>query len=153
MSELINTAGGVAAEIKRRLQTILLANDCETDIGRQVMMGRRRFPADDQPPCITVAETPDNVEDRPGRVPQVLVQATYVIDGFDACDPDNPNDKAHAMIRDIKRAIFVDGTTLGGAVKKCDYLGRDIGPRPDGVALVQARVNIGVTYVETLAEP
>ena len=46
MSELINTAGEVAAEIKRRLQGILLANSCETDIGRQVMMGRRRFPAD-----------------------------------------------------------------------------------------------------------
>lgn len=153
MSELINTAGEVAAEIKRRLQAILLANGCETDIGRQVMMGRRRFPADDQPPCITVAEAPDAVEDRPGRVPQVLVQATYVIDGFDACDADNPNDKAHAMIRDIKRAIFADGTTLGKRVQKCDYLGRDIGPRADGAAFVQARVNIGVTYVETLAQP
>jgi hypothetical protein len=153
MSELINTAGAIAAEIKRRLQTILQANGFETNIGRDVMMGRRRIPGDDRPPCLMVAEAPDNVEDRPGRVPQVLVQAMYVIDGFDACDPDNPNDKAHAMIRDIKRAIFADGTTLGAAVKKCDYLGRDIGPHPDGVALVQARVNIGVTYVETLAQP
>lgn len=153
MSDIITTAGGIAEELSQRLAAILLANGCETNIGVRVFRGRRRHPADEDVPCIVIAEGGDDVQDRPGRVPQVLIQQTYVIDGFDACDPDNPNDKAHAMIRDIKRAVFADGTTLGKRVSKCDYLGRDIGPRADGIALVQARVMIGVTYVETLAEP
>ena len=153
MIELISTAGAAAAEVARRLETILLTNNCETDIGRKVMLGRRRLPGDDELPCILIAEDGDSVTDRPGRVPQVLVQQPYIIDAFDQCDPDNPNLKAHAMIRDIKRAIFADGTTLGGMVKACDYFGRDIGPRPDGAALVQARVMIRLTFVETLAEP
>lgn len=147
------TSGAVSAEIKTRLSTIRKGTYFETDIGRDVMMGRRKVPGDDQPPCIQVFEGDDDVRDQPGRMPSVLISQQYVIDGFDACDPDNPNDKAQAMIRDIKRAIFRDGTTWGGKVKSVSYLGRDIGPRPDGVALVQARVLISVEYVENLAEP
>lgn len=147
------TAGQVSAELKTRLQGILLANACETNIGRDVMMGRRKMPGDDQPPCIQVVEGLDDIQDQPGRIPLVLVAQDYHIDGFDACDPDNPNDKAHAMIRDIKRAVFAGGTTWDGAVKSVAYRGRDIGPRPDGVALVQVRVIITVTYVEDLTKP
>jgi hypothetical protein len=76
-----------------------------------------------------------------------------LVDGFDACDPDNPNTKAHAMIRDIKRVIFLGGTTLGGKVRSVHYTGRDIGPRADGVSLVQVRVMIDVEYVEDLTNP
>lgn len=147
------TAGAVSAEIKTRLQAILLANGAETDIGRDVMMGRRKIPGDDQPPCTMVLEGLDDPRDQPGRNPTALIAQQYVISAFDACDPDNPNDKAHAMIRDIKRAIFKDGTTWGGKVKSVTYLGRDIGPRPDGVALVQAQVSVLVEYVEDLANP
>ncbi len=147
------TAGQVSDEIKSRLMSILIANTAETDIGRDVMMGRRKIPGEEQPPCIQVLEGMDEVRDSPGKVPTVLVSQDYHIDGFDHCDPDNPNDKALAMIRDIKRAIFRDGSTWGGKVRNVIYRGRDIGPRPDGVALVQARVMISVEYVEDLANP
>ena len=50
------------------------------------------------------------------------------------------------MIRDMKRATFFDGRTLGGKVYEVRYLGKDIGPRPDGVALVQARIAISVSF-------
>lgn len=146
-------AADVSAEILRRLRTILLTNGCETDIGRDVMAGRRKIPGDDQPPCLIVLEGSDDPRDQPGRIPSVLISQSYVLDGFDQCDPDNPNNKAHAIIRDIKRAIFKGDTTLGGAVKSVTYLGRDIGPRPDGVALVQARVMLSVEYVEDLTNP
>ncbi len=147
------TAGEISGELKSRLQTIRATNGAETDIGRDVMMGRRKIPADDQPPCLIVLEGEDDVKDRPGTLPMVLVSQNYIIDGFDACDPDNPNEKAHAIIRDIKKAIFKDGTTWSGKVKSVKYLGRDIGPRPDGVALVQARVMISVEYIEQLNQP
>lgn len=149
----LSKAAQISAEIKERLQGILLAHGCETNIGRDVMMGRRKLPGDDQPPCIVVMEGDDNIKDQPGRIPQVLVSQAYVFDAFDKCDPDNPNNRAHAMIRDMKRAIFAGDTTLGGKVRAVNYLGRDIGPRPDGVALVQARVMIAVEYVEDLCNP
>lgn len=150
---IYSTAGAVSGEIKARLQTILLESGCETNIGRDVMMGRRKIPGDDQPPCTQVFEGVDAVQDQPGRIPSVLIAQQYLIDAFDICDPDNPNDKAQAMIRDIKKAIFKGGTTWDGKVKSVTYMGRDIGPRPDGVALVQARVMISVTYVEDLTNP
>lgn len=147
----------VAAEIKTRLQGIRLTNGCETDIGAQVFMGRRKLPGEaDDVPCTIVTEADDRVDDSPGRrlTAQIKVRQEYVIDGFDVCDPNNPNDKGHAMIRDIKRAIFANSNRmLDGKVFSVDYMGRDIGPRPDGVALVQARVMIAVTFAEDLSNP
>lgn len=146
----------VAGEIKTRMLAILLANSCETDIGRTVFMGRRKMPGDDEPPCVIVTEGDDGADDTAGKTQtaKIKTRQVYVIDGFDVCDPDNPNDKAHAMIRDIKRAIFGGGNRmLDGKVFSVEYLGRDIGPRPDGVALVQARVMIAVTFAEDLANP
>lgn len=146
-------AADVSAEVIRRLKTILTSNGYETDIGRDVMAGYRKIPGDDRPPCLIVLEGADDVRDQPGRIPSVLISQMYHLDGFDKCDADNPNTKGHAIIRDIKRAIFKDGTTLGNAVKSVTYIGRDIGPRPDGVALVQARVMITVEFVEDLTNP
>lgn len=153
MAVALNTAESVANEIKARITAIRTANGSETEIGRDVMMGRRKIPGDDRPPCAIVLEGADDPLDHPGRIPSALIQQSYFIDGFDVCDPDNPNTKAHAMIRDIKRAIFAGDSTLGGKVREVKYLGRDIGPRPDGVALVQVRVIIGVEYVENLTNP
>lgn len=146
-------AGDIAIDLHTRLSSIRTTNGFETEIGRDVMRGRRKMPGDDAPPCIVMLEGDDSPTDRPGRIPMVLVRQSYVIDGFDKCDPDHPNDQAHRMIRDIKRAIFAGDATLGGKVSRVMYMGRDIGPRPDGVALVQARVMIDVEYVEDLTNP
>lgn len=145
----------VANEIARRLQEIRLTNSCETDIGRDVQRGRRRVPADEEPPCVQLVEGGDEIIDTAGRTQtaQIKVSQTYVIDAFDRCDPNNPNTQAHKMIRDMKRAIFKGGRTLGGTVAEVDYLGKDIGPRPDGAALVQARIAIRVSFAEDLANP
>jgi hypothetical protein len=146
-------AGDIATELYARLSRIRIAAGFETEVGRDVKRGRRKLPGDDAPPCIVMFEGDDSPTDRPGRIPLVLVQQSYVFDAFDKCDPDNPNDQAHKMIRDMKRAIFAGDATLGGRVSRVSYLGRDIGPRPDGVALVQARVMIDVEYVEDLTNP
>jgi hypothetical protein len=117
------------------------------------MRGKRSLPEDDKPPCIVIIEGNDDPVETPGRIPSCLTILPFLIDAFDACDPDNPNDAAHAMIRDIKRAIFRDGTTLGGKVRSVKYTGRDIGPRPDGAALVQARVTLEIGFAEDLQNP
>jgi hypothetical protein len=146
-------AGDIAAELAARLARIRTANGFETEIGRDVKRGKRKVPADDAPPCVVMIEGNDDPQDRPGRIPMVLVQQSYMFDAFDRCDPDNPNDQAHKMIRDLKRTIFAGDATLGGKVSKVIYQGRDIGPRPDGAALVQVRVLIDVEFVEDLTNP
>lgn len=146
----------VAAELAARMATIRLTNDCETDIGRDVQEGRRKVPADDEPPCIQIVEGADEVDDEAGRTrtAQVKVSQDYVIDAYDKCDPNNPNVQAHKMIRDIKRAVFKGGDrTWGNKVFSVSYLGKDIGPRPDGAAFVQARVMIRVSFAEDLSNP
>lgn len=145
----------VAAEIVARLEGILTGSGAETNIGSNVKQGKRKLPAEDEIPCTYLIEGGDEVEDTAGRsqTAMVKVRQAYVIDAFDVCDPDNPNTKAHAMIRDIKRALFRDGRTFGGKVVEVAYRGRDIGPRPDGVALVQSRVMIEVSFAEDLANP
>lgn len=148
-------AADVANEIVTRLETITVALGAETDIGLTVHQGRRKLPAEDDVPCAILIEGEDSVDDTAGRTQTALIKVSqsYVIDGFSVCDPSNPNVKAHAMIRDIKRALFKDGRTFSGRVAEVKYLGRDIGPRPDGVALVQARVMIEVSFAEDLANP
>lgn len=148
-------AADVAAEIVARIQTITVALGAETNIGANVLQGKRKLPADDEVPCAILIEGEDSVDEAAGRTQSALVKVTqsYLIDGFDVCDPNNPNVKGHAMIRDIKRVLFKDGRTFGGRVVEVKYLGRDIGPRPDGVALVQARVMIEVSFAEDLANP
>ena len=145
----------VSAEIIARIQTITVANGFETDIGLNVKRGRRKLPVEDEVPCAVLIEGNDSVEDTAGRTQTafVKVKQPYLIDGFDACDPDNPNDKAQAMIRDIKKVLFKDGRNFGGKVVEVNYQGKDIGPRADGVALVQARVAIEVSFAEDLANP
>lgn len=142
----------IGKEISSRLATIKIADGFETDLGTKVWRGRRKIPADDELPVAIITEGDDTPGDKAGRHTQQIMQ-TFVIDGFDACDPDNPNDKAHAMIRDIKKVIFGDGGQFGGKVRSVSYLGRDIGPRPDGAGFVQARILIEVEYAEDLSKP
>lgn len=148
-------AEDISNEIASRIESIRIANGCETDIGAKLMRGRRKIPADDEPPCSVLIEGNDVLDDTNGRTQgaRVKLKQVYMIDGFDRCDPNQPNVKAHAMIRDIKRALFKGDSNFGGRVFSVQYMGRDIGPRPDGVGLVQARVAIEVTYAEDLANP
>jgi hypothetical protein len=149
------TNEAVATEIATRLSQISIANGSETDIGLRVQEGRRRLPAEDEVPCIQLVEGNDDLDDEAGRSQsaRIKVSQSYVLDAFDNCDPDNPNRQAHKMIRDLKRAIFQGDRTFGGKVFDVRYLGKDIGPRPDGKALVQARIAIRVSFAEDLSNP
>lgn len=148
----LNKASDVAAEIAARLAKITVVNGFNTDIGLKIMRGRRRID-DGHVPCVIVAEGLDKVTDGPGRFSNAEIVQDYLLIAYHSCHPDHPNDMAHLVIRDLKRAIFLDGGTLGNKVHKVSYKGRDIGPRGDGVAIVCASIEISVKFVEDLANP
>ena len=142
----------IATELAARLATITLANGFNSDIGLNVLRGRRRID-DNQVPCAVLIEGPDTPSSGPGKLPTVEVVQSYVLVAYHECDPDHPNDKGHELIKDLKRAIFSDGVTLAGQVRRVHYRGRDIGPRGDGVGIVSATVEIDVDFVEDLTNP
>ncbi|MFA9287997.1 hypothetical protein ACCQ08_24685 [Comamonas sp. SY3] len=161
MTGVYTRARDVAQHINDLLAGISVANGYETDIGLKVYRGKRRID-DDAVPCAVLIEGEDNPTSDQGPASQKVTQS-YVLGGYTTCDPDNPNDAAHKIIADIKKAIFtvvnpskVDrhrGThTFGGLVKNVTYRGRDIGPRADSVAIVFAVVHIDVEFVEQLTE-
>jgi hypothetical protein len=89
--------------------------------------------------------------------PELAQEQEYILFAYVPCDPRNPNDAAHAAIRDMKRAIFrtagAADTRLGGKVHRVRYLGRDIGPRADGAGVVLAAIEVEGQYAEDLANP
>lgn len=154
---LLQTAEAIGLEISTRLATRTVALGAETDLGAQVFRGRR-IVDDDQIPCTTLIEGSDEIEENESqRTLEARIKQTYVALAYIPCDPVNPNDAAHAAIRDMKRALFttagVPDRTLGSKVKRVHYRGRDIGPRADGAAFVVASLEVAVEFVENLATP
>jgi hypothetical protein len=162
MTAPFTKASEIAEFLSARLAEITVANGYHTDIGVRTYRGRRNI-ADELVPCSVLIEGEDHPGQQGGRDSQLITQ-DYVCGGYDICDPENPNDKAHLIIKDIKKAIFgtpsADGRdrsfggiyTLGGQVKACRYVGRDIGPRTDGNAIVFAVVHIEIDFAETLLD-
>lgn len=149
------TAGEIATYLSTVLATITKANGYETDIGVRVFRGRRNI-HDDHVPCAVLIEGRDRVtQGASRREASASIDQDYILGGYVNCDPDNPNDDAHKIIRDLKKALFggENGTTLNGRVAKVEYTGRDIGPRVDGLPIVFALIQVTITYVERLATP
>jgi hypothetical protein len=145
-------ASEVAGAIATRITQIKVVDGYETDIGLRVFRGRRNVD-ESAVPCAVLIEGADTPTDRPGRLPSVGIRQRFVIAAYVPCDANNPNDAAHAAIRDVKRAIFAGDATLGSKVLRVMYAGRDIGPRADGVPVVFVTVEIDVEYVEDLTNP
>lgn len=157
MSAVYTRAEDVADELARRLTGITVAAGYETDIGSKLFRGRRKIPDDTEigtTGVVFLIEGNDSPQDQQlSRAPIVKVAQLYELWAFGPCNADQPNVAAHAMIRDMKRAVWGGEPNLGGKVKSIIYRGRDIGPRPDGTAFVQAAVAFTVEYVESLATP
>jgi hypothetical protein len=149
---IFTKASEVAANIATRIAAINVLGGYETDIGARVFRGRRNVD-ESAVPCAVIIEGTDTPTDRPGKLPTVSITQRYVIAAYLTCDPNNPNDAAHAAIRDIKKAIFNGDGDFGGKVLRVSYRGRDIGPRADGVPVVFVTVDIDVDYVEDLTNP
>lgn len=141
----------ISDDLSARLATIRVAAGYETDIGATSFKGRVHITAE-AVPCNSIVEGDDNPAKGNGLT-NVQVFQDYALVGYAVCDPANPNDTAHKIIRDIKRAVFKDGATLGGKVRSLAYQGRNIGPRADGVAIVSAVVHVTVEFAEDLTNP
>lgn len=158
MAEVINTAAGVAAVLYQRLLAIQIANGYETNMGLTVFQGKTRV-ADEQVEqsgaCLSVIEGIDTIENQAarGRSPLVKIEQRYGLVGYAVCDPNAPNIAAHAMLRDMKKAVWSPPANWDDQVYSIVYKSRDIGPRADGVNIVMALLEIGVVYAEDLSNP
>lgn len=150
----MSKASDIAEELDRRVARIRNGTDnYETDIGKRILRGRLKFD-DSLTPCTVLVEDEDNVVERiPHNSDKVKLEQTYFLEGHAECDPDNPNDLAHQMIADLKRAVFGGEPKLGGLAVEVLYLGRTIVPREDGAGLVAASIEIAVSFVEQLSAP
>jgi hypothetical protein len=151
---LFFNAEEISDEVLARVGRCKIENGYETDLGRQIFRGRRVID-DDMIPCAVILEGPDRVLDTQGL--QCELDQQYLIYAYVPCDPKHPNVAAHAALRDIKKAMFsTNGKgdwNWGRRVKAVRYQGKDIGPRSDGAAFVLVIVDIGVEYVEMMAQP
>lgn len=151
MSTVYTRAEDIALDLSTRLAAITVADGCETDIGLRAFRGRVHIP-ENAVPCNSLIEGDDNTGKSTGLTNTQVFQ-DYALVGYAVCDPAQPNDTAHKIIRDLKKAIFKDGSKLGGKVRNVEYKGRNIGPRADGVAIVSAVVHITVEFAEDLQNP
>lgn len=148
---LLNKSADVASYISTVLSQIRIENGYSTDIGIRVFRGRKKID-DSQVPCISMIEADDDPGDVDTRL-EIKITQRYVIGGYSYCDPDHPNDTAHLIVRDIKRALWnkdTHGPNLGKRVKSLNYDGRDFGPRIDGEPIVFAVVHANAVFAETL---
>ncbi|OQA32883.1 MAG: hypothetical protein BWY57_01610 [Betaproteobacteria bacterium ADurb.Bin341] len=144
----MSKASNIAAALAAQLALITTANGFETNIGSRVYRGLRKLDTD-KIPCAILAEGDDDVKSMQPGVANIT--QTYIIEGHAACDPENPNDAAHAIIADIKRTLFAEGVEYG--CREIYYVGRTIAPREDGMAIVSASVIVQMSFAEKLATP
>lgn len=149
-------AAAIAAAVAARLSTITRVNGYHTDAGLYIWRGRTALDADELP-SITLFELEDLVEEQritsasePVAIDTNLL-LPFVIEASTHCDPDHPNVAGHALIADIKRAIFSGDLSWGSLASHTRYTGRTLGPREGGADIVTVTVQIRIGYTEDLA--
>lgn len=155
----MSKANDIAAALAARLATIRTANGYATDAGQHVYRGAIGI-AEENAPFSAIIEQEDQVEDQrikdrsTGADPiDADLLLPFDIVAFAPCDPDNPAIAGHALVADIKRAVFGGDLTWGGLATHTRYIGRSIPPRTAGSTLVEVRVSIRIGCVENLADP
>lgn len=152
----MSTASNIALKLHSRISNIRVANGFNTDIGQKVLRGRMTFDAAYIPLTVMVEgeDTP-----RQQKYADVEMEQRYIFEGhldLDESEIENPNDKAHLIIADLKKAIFGSDLTLDGLLKDKNavkYIGRAMLAREEGQARVAASIEISITYYENLAQP
>ena len=147
------TTENVSRAIETRLAAINAANGFETDVGLRVLRGKRALNEEDLP-CVVIVEGPESIDQQRGTL--MTLGARYLLEAHDHCDPTHPNDRGHALVRDLKRAVFsgerMRGLGLDGLALSVSYRGKVIGHEA-GTSLVYASVAVEVQFTEDIAKP
>lgn len=149
----MSKASTLAERISTRIAQITIVNGYSTDIGLKVFRGKGKLDENDLP-CVVLVEGEERVED--STETQYKARQRFTLEGHDLCDPDNPNDKAHMIIADLKRAIFDGDRTFDGIVRPrtgLRYAGRRIATRDDGARIIAASIDFDCEVAESLTEP
>lgn len=146
---MTSKAAQIATALAARLTQVRTTNGYETNVGQTVYRGRRNVEPSTH---TTLYEGEDTAKEQSLKAVVHLTQV-YVAEAVDTCDPNNPNDRAHQILSDLKRAVFGSDQTLGGLVKTIEYRGRLIGTREEGQDYCFASIRIAVEYVEDLKAP
>ena len=154
----MNKANAIAQLIVQRLEHIQQANGYQTNAGLNAFRGRKAIPA---LPAVVLFEPEDLVEsqaadgsgDAAGPAVNAALLLPFDIQALADCDPDVHMTTGHALVADIKRAIFGGDMRWGDLATHTRYLGRTIAPRADGDTTVSVTVQIRIGFVEDLAAP
>jgi hypothetical protein len=146
----VSAAYNISMKLSERLAQITVANGYNTDIGLRVYRGKLSVDSS-AVPCVILVEGDDEVVSENTR--QANLRQMYLIEAHDTCDPSHPNDKAHLILSDLKRAIFGGDKSYSGLLSKLSYRGRSIQAREGGTALVAAGIRAEVAFVEDLNAP
>ena len=125
------------------------------DIGERVYKGRFSFDDDDTYPLLTVQEVSESNDNPDSPILQkVKINKRISVHGLaDISDMNNPNDTAHGLISDIKKAIFSGDPRLNGDCISVKYIGSSISAKEDSVTKVSCTVDLAVVYAENLLNP
>lgn len=152
----MSLAKSIGTSLSNLLATITVLNGYHTDVGLRVYRGRLAID-ESRIPCVILAELDDVKDSAISQGTIVSVSQRYTIEAHVTCDPNNPNDAAHDVIADIKKALFKKMIRTGSAfspeIKRLNYIGKTIGPRPDGSAFVSGSITVVAEFVEDLKNP
>lgn len=147
----MSVASALALEVSDRLSQITILNGYATDIGTSVKRGKRRLTPEDAP-FIVLQEGEDRADARTRRTAKLAQQ--YTAEAHMVCaDPEHPNDTAHLMLADLKRAIFSGDFRFDNRVAELNYIGRAIGTREDGTDLCFASITFELVFSEDFTNP
>ena len=145
----------VESAIVTRLQTILIADGYNTDAGNRVTQGRRTFDPSELPALSVFIPVVELDDSKPPHAQRNDCLLQLVVEGhITAVDMNMPAVDGHALISDIKRAMFdSDDRTLGGLVNDFRWQ-RDVLDIPDdGSHVVHVSVEALAPYPEIYGDP
>lgn len=156
----MSKANDIVKRLVERLRTIRQDAGFATNAGLSVTRGQPAA-SGSSPVALFVFELEDQVEaqhgdgsgDTHGEKVSANVLLPIEIEGVADCDADDAADVAHALVADIKRAVFGGDMTWGGLATHTKYIGRTIDPRASGTNAATVRVQIRIGCSEDLANP
>lgn len=151
------TAHRIVLALQARCEAITKAGGYATDAGLRVYRGRDVVTRSDSFPLLVIHRDPEEVVGAQGgrQFPGVSLRLrmAFGIEGHIEADPDNPLDAAHAVIADIKQAIFLPTDRLVPETTELAYTDSFVERRGDGASIASVAVNGHVEFTEEVGQP